>query len=179
MNYIARKIAPELRKASRYFPALILTGPRRAGKTTLLLRLFPNFTYHLLEDPDVIARIRSDPRAFIEDIKTPVILDEVQNIPEIMNYVRTSIDKHPQKKGQWILTGSQEAPLMKRVTESMTGRAAVFQLLPLSLQETPKVSLIRGGFPRGYSTPVSFEYMVSIICSDISGKGCTGDQFDT
>jgi predicted AAA+ superfamily ATPase len=70
-----------------------------------------------------------------------------------MNYVRTSIDKHPQKKGQWILTGSQEAPLMKRVTESMTGRAAVFQLLPLSLQETPKVSLIRGGFPEVIQHP--------------------------
>jgi len=153
MKYIVRKIAYELQKASRYFPALILTGPRRAGKTTLLLRLFPHSTYHLLEDPDIIARVRSDPRTFIEDIKTPAILDEVQNVPELMNYVRTSIDRHPQKKGQWFLTGSQEAPLMKKVTESMAGRAAVFQLLPLSLQETPKVSLVSGGFPEVIQHP--------------------------
>ncbi|MEW6416507.1 MAG: ATP-binding protein [Nitrospirota bacterium] len=147
MKYIPRKIASELQHASRNFPALIVTGPRRAGKTTLLQKLFPKAEHYLLEDPDIIARIRSDPRTFINEIRTPAILDEVQNVPEIFTYVRTAIDKSPDRKGRWFLTGSQEAPLMKGVTESMAGRAAIFHLLPFSLQETKKVSLLKGGFP--------------------------------
>jgi len=94
---------------------VILTGPRRAGKTTLLQKLFPKSSYYLLEDPDVIARIRSDPRSFLEEIDGPAILDEVQNAPEILNYIRTRIDRQPRKMGQWLLTGSQEAPLMKGI----------------------------------------------------------------
>ena len=74
----------EVRRAARHFPALIVTGPRRAGKTTLLRRLFPGATYRLLEDPDVVARIRSDPRAFMEELRPPAILDGIQNTPEIL-----------------------------------------------------------------------------------------------
>ena len=155
MKYIPRSIESEVRKASRHFSAMILTGPRRAGKTTLLKNLFPDAEYILLEDHDVISRLRSDPRAFMEEIKCPVILDEVQNVPELFSYVRTMIDRLPSKKGQWFLTGSQEAPLMKEVTESLAGRAAVFQLLPFSIQETPKVSLFRGGFPEIISRPAA------------------------
>jgi len=153
MKYIPRKIESELLLASNHFPGLLLTGPRRAGKTTLLRRLFPKARYYLLEDPDVIARIRTDPRSFIEEITPPAILDEIQNVPEILNYVRTRIDRFPSRKGQWLLTGSQEAPLMKEITESMAGRVAVFHLLPLSVLETPKVSLLRGGFPEVLSSP--------------------------
>jgi predicted AAA+ superfamily ATPase len=133
MKYLPRLIESEMLRATRSFPALILTGPRRAGKTTLLRRLFPQSSYHLLEDPDIIARVRSDARSFFEEINRPAILDEAQNAPEILNYVRSNIDRHPCKMGQWFLTGSQEAHLMKGVTESMAGRAAVFSLLPLSL----------------------------------------------
>jgi len=147
MKYIPRLIESQLLRASKHFGALILTGPRRSGKTTLLRKLFPRASYYLLEDPDIISRMRADARSFIDEIQPPVILDEIQNVPEILNYVRTRIDRFPRKKGQWILTGSQEAPLMKGVTESMAGRAAVFQLLPLSTREDPGVSLLRGGFP--------------------------------
>ncbi len=155
MKFIPRMIAPQLLRASRHFSAVILTGPRRSGKTTLLRKLFPRAAYYLLEDPDVISRLRADPRAFIEEIRCPAILDEIQNVPEVLNYVRTRIDSLPSKKGQWLLTGSQEAPLMKGVTESMAGRAAIFQLLPLSLQETPKVTQLRGGFPEVLARPSS------------------------
>ncbi len=157
MKYIPRQIESELLLAFRHFSGLILTGPRRAGKTTLLKKLFPEAQYYLLEDPDIIARFRSDPRSFIEDIRPPAILDEIQNVPELLNYVRTRMDRSPKKKGQWLLTGSQEAPLMKGVTESLTGRAAVFHLLPFSLLETPKVSLLKGGFPEVLAHPSVFQ----------------------
>ncbi len=155
MRYIPRLMEVELARAARHFPALILTGPRRAGKTTLLRHLFPKASYWLVEDPDVIARIRSDPRGFLEDLRTPVILDEIQNVPEILNYVRTRIDAAPHRKGRWIVTGSQEAPLMRGVTESLAGRAAVFQLLPLTTRETPKVSLLHGGYPEVLARPAA------------------------
>ena len=60
MRHIPRLLAPEIRKAARAFAAVIVTGPRRAGKTTLLRRLFPAASYHLLEDPDLVARVRTD-----------------------------------------------------------------------------------------------------------------------
>jgi len=153
MKYIPRQIKSELLLSSKHFSGLILTGPRRAGKTTLLRKLFPKAQYYLLEDPDIIARLRADPHSFIEEIHPPAILDEIQNVPEILGYVRTQIDRSPNKKGQWLLTGSQESPLMKGATESMAGRAAVFHLLALSVLETPKVSLLNGGFPEVLAHP--------------------------
>src|SRR5437899_12601290 len=113
MRFVSRLLSSELAHAARNFPALILTGPRRAGKTTLLRHQFPRASYWLMEDPDVIARIRSDPRAFLAELAPPVILDEIQNVPEVLNYVRTRIDSAPRRTGRWILTGSQDAPLMK------------------------------------------------------------------
>lgn len=147
MRFIPRLLETPLKKAARMFPSVILTGPRRSGKTMLLKRMFPGASYHLLEDPDVVARLREDPRSFLESLRKPVILDEIQNAPELLNYVRTQIDQSPSRKGQWLITGSQEAPLMKGVTESMAGRAAILQLFPFSLQESSKVSLFKGGFP--------------------------------
>ena len=140
-------------RAARAFPAIILTGPRRAGKTWLLRRLFPRAAYFLLEDPDVVARLRADPHGFLDGIETPAILDEVQNVPEVFALVRSRVDRRPRRMGQWLLTGSQEAPLMKGVSESMAGRAAVLQLLPFSVRETPKVSLLRGGYPEAVGRP--------------------------
>ena len=103
--------------------------------------------YILLEDPDVIARVNSDPRGFLDELKTPVILDEIQNTPTLLGYVRTRIDTAPGRKGQWLLTGSQEAPLMQGVSESMAGRVAVLQLFPCPYWETDKVSVLYGGYP--------------------------------
>jgi predicted AAA+ superfamily ATPase len=153
MRYIPRQLAPVLLDASRHFPAVVLTGPRRAGKTTLLRKLFPNARYVLLEDPDIQGRVRGDPRAFLEELQPPAIFDEIQNAPELLDYVRTLIDTKPRRMGQWLFTGSQEAPLMRGITESMAGRAAILQLLPLSLTETVKVDLLHGGFPEVLARP--------------------------
>ncbi|MFZ1999874.1 MAG: ATP-binding protein [Candidatus Sulfotelmatobacter sp.] len=153
MRYIPRQLAPVLLDASRHFPAVVVTGPRRAGKTTLLRKLFPNARYVLLEDPDIQGRVRSDPRAFLDELQPPVVFDEIQNTPELLDFVRTLIDTKPRRMGQWLFTGSQEVPLMRGITESMAGRAAILQLLPFSLAETAKVNLLHGGFPEVLARP--------------------------
>jgi predicted AAA+ superfamily ATPase len=153
MKYVERTLARSMQEAANGFPALILTGPRRAGKTTLLRHMFPHADYVLLEAPDEIARATEDPRGFLSELKLPVILDEIQNVPELFSYIRALIDSDPDQFGQWLLTGSQEAPLMKGVTESMAGRAAVFQLQPFSFEELDRVSVFRGGFPEVIDRP--------------------------
>jgi len=140
-------------RAARSFPAVVLTGPRRAGKTWLLRHLLPKASYFLLEDPSVVARLRADPHGFLDEVRTPAVLDEVQNVPEVFALVRARIDQKPRRTGQWLLTGSQEAPLMRGVTESMAGRAAVLQLRPLSTRESRKVSLLVGGYPEALARP--------------------------
>jgi predicted AAA+ superfamily ATPase len=147
MTTIHRQIVPLLHSALRRFAAVVITGPRRSGKTTLLRTALPRAQYVLLEDPDIQDRIRRDPRAFIESLRPPVIFDEIQNTPQLLDYVRTLVDARPRKMGQWLFAGSQEAPLMQGITESMAGRAAILQLLPFSLAETPKADILLGGFP--------------------------------
>ena len=127
MREIPRQLAPFLLSALRRFPAVVVTGPRRSGKTTLLRAALPHAQYVLLEDPDIQDRIRRDPRAFLDALRPPVIFDEIQNAPQLLDYVRTLVDAKPRKMGQWLFTGSQEAPLMQGVTESMAGRAAILQ----------------------------------------------------
>lgn len=153
MRYIPRNLRGVLLDAVRHFPAVVVTGPRRAGKTTLLRKLFPKARYVLLEDPDIQARIRNDPRAFLDELQPPVVFDEIQNTPELLGYVRTLIDTRPRRMGQWLFTGSQEAPLMHGISESMAGRAAILQLLPFSLAETAKVNILHGGMPEVLARP--------------------------
>ncbi|MBI3849287.1 MAG: ATP-binding protein [Verrucomicrobia bacterium] len=155
MRYLRRLLESPVAAAARSFPAIVLTGPRRSGKTWLLRHRFPQASYYLFEDPDVVSRFRHDPQGFLDGVRLPVILDEIQNVPEVFNFVRARIDRQPRRVGQWFLTGSQEAGLMQNVTESMAGRAAVLQLLPMSASETPKVSLLRGGFPEVLARPAA------------------------
>ncbi len=135
--------------AMRSFPAIVITGPRRSGKTTLLRRSFPRASYVLLEDPDIQARVRSDPRGLLEELQAPVIFDEIQHTPELLSYIRSIIDRRPQGTGEWFFTGSQG------VAESMAGRAAILQLLPLSLAETSRATLLHGGYPEVLARPAS------------------------
>ena len=153
MKHIPRSIEPQIRKAAAGFPAVVLTGPRRAGKTWLLRHLFPAVDYRLLEDPETVARVRTDPQGFLDELRLPAILDEMQNVPELFAFIRARIDAHPRRVGQWLLTGSQEAPLMRGVTESMAGRAAILPLLPFSTAESGKVSTLLGGFPEVLARP--------------------------
>lgn len=153
MLIVDRLLAPQLLRSARAFPAVVLTGPRRSGKSTLLRHLFPHAEFVALDAPDVLARVKADPRTFLEGLRPPVLLDEIQNAPELFPYLKSLIDATPNRKGQWLLTGSQEAPLMQHVTESLAGRIAVLGLWPFSRAESSRVDLLRGGFPEVVTHP--------------------------
>jgi len=80
MKYIHRELQSEILRAVRHFPAIVLPGPRRAGKTAMLRKMFPKSQYVLLDDPDIIARVSTNPQGFLDEVAMPVILDEVQNV---------------------------------------------------------------------------------------------------
>jgi predicted AAA+ superfamily ATPase len=138
-------LEPVLKKAASEFPAVVLTGPRQSGKTTLFQHLFgTSCQYVSLEPPDVRASAIEDPRSFLEIYPPPVIFDEVQYAPDLLPYIKEKIDAERNKSGLYLLTGSQNLLLMERVTESLAGRAAMLRLLPLSRREAegrPRASL--------------------------------------
>jgi predicted AAA+ superfamily ATPase len=134
--YINRSIETVLVKAASEFPAVVLTGPRQSGKTTLLQHLFAKNNYVSLETPDIRAAAIEDPRGFLDTYHPPVIFDEVQYAPGLLAYVKERIDAHRNMPGQYLLTGSQNLLLAEKITESLAGRAAVLCLLPLSRRET-------------------------------------------
>lgn len=130
-----RAIRATLDKAIKTFPAVVLTGPRQSGKTTLFKTLFSEtHRFVSLENPDVRLRVKDDPHAFLKDHPAPLMLDEIQYCPELLSFIKTHIDEH-RKAGQYLLTGSQNFALMQGVTQSLAGRTAVLSLLPFSLSE--------------------------------------------
>lgn len=138
--YIVRSLEPVLLRAAREFPAVVLSGPRQSGKTTLLTRLFGHsHGYVSLDLPDVRAAADADPRGFLERYPPPVIFDELQAAPGLLPYVKEAVDANRRRTGQFLLSGSQNLLLTEQVTESMAGRAAMLRLLPLARREAEGV----------------------------------------
>lgn len=135
-KYIKRTLEPVLLRALQEFPGVVLTGPRQSGKTTLLKHVLESrFKYVSLDPPDVRHSAASDPRGFLELHPSPVIFDEIQNVPDLLPYIKEKIDSHRDRSGQYMLTGSQNLFMMEQISETLAGRVAVLRILPLSRHE--------------------------------------------
>jgi predicted AAA+ superfamily ATPase len=157
---LPRALSGELRRLSGVFSAVVVTGPRQAGKTTLCRATFPDYTYYNLERPDVCLMIEESPAAFLEANRKGVIIDEVQRLPELLSYAQALIDEQPDSR--LIFTGSSNFSLLSGVTQSLAGRAAMLTLLPMALSEYSSEAtglstdelLLRGGYPAVWSRNV-------------------------
>ena len=140
MTYLVRALASTVRRAMRTFPAVLVTGPRQTGKTTLLREEFgASHRYVSLELPSVRDIVREDPTGFLADVGPRVILDEIQYTPSLLHHLKEAIDAS-REPGRWLLTSSQDFALMRGVSQTLAGRVAVLPLDPLSVSEVLGVS---------------------------------------
>jgi len=134
MASIKRHLEPALIETARSFPAIWITGPRQAGKTTLAKTAFPEYAYVSFEDIDMRSFAKNDPRSFLRQFPDRVILDEVQKCPDILSYLQTHLDTLG-GAGHFVLTGSHQFQLAASISQSLAGRVAIVNLLPFSLSE--------------------------------------------
>lgn len=132
--YINRQIEGKFLKMSNFFKAVLLTGARQVGKTTMLKHLAKDRTYVSLDDTDTLNLAKSDPKLFFMRFKPPIIIDEVQKAPELFPYIKILCDNTEQKGIFW-LTGSEQYSMMKNISESLAGRIGIMTLYPLSMSE--------------------------------------------
>ncbi len=159
--YLPRRLRATFDAACQGFPAVLVTGPRQSGKTTFLRRtLSDDAGYVTFDDPVEVAYARDDPNGFLDRFAgRPVALDEIQYVPELLPYIKMRIDMQRHICGRFLLTGSQQFALMQGVTESLAGRVAVLELLPLSEFElgvgdtTLAQTLWLGGYPEPRLNP--------------------------
>jgi predicted AAA+ superfamily ATPase len=152
---IKRTAEAKLIKLAKTFRSVAVVGPRQSGKTTLCRAVFPQKPYVSLENPDTLEFAVTDPRGFLSQYKKGAILDEIQRAPHLFSYLQQVLDE-TKKKGLFILTGSNNFLLQKNITQTLSGRIAYLQLLPLSLQELKESKKIKpdynwhilsGGYP--------------------------------
>ncbi|ATA75852.1 ATP-binding protein [Capnocytophaga sp. H2931] len=151
--HIRRELSSELIRLSDFYSVLVVTGPRQSGKTTLCKVNFPSYHYVNMEDIALREQIMLNPKAFLKQFPKGLIIDEVQNVPELLSYIQVVVDEDNSRK--FVLTGSNNFSLMQGITQSLAGRVSVFTLLPLSLQELGDIPyrtdtntlIINGGYP--------------------------------
>jgi predicted AAA+ superfamily ATPase len=163
---ISRAAQPLLAELRSGYPVITLTGPRQSGKTTLSRLAFADKPYVSLETPDEREFAHTDPRGFLGRFPEGAIIDEVQHVPALLSWIQTEVDRNG-GMGHYILTGSQNFALMAHIGQSLAGRSALIQLLPLSLAELAAagrlpegpdgldVTLLRGGYPPLHARPVT------------------------
>lgn len=133
--YLRRNLENILNEAIKQFPVILITGPRQAGKSTLLQHCLKEYNYITFDDILMRNLAESDPVLFLNTYKPPVILDEIQYVPSLLSQIKLKVDSNRKKMGQYVLTGSQIFSLMKGASESLAGRIAIFQLYPFSWNE--------------------------------------------
>jgi predicted AAA+ superfamily ATPase len=155
---IARELETKLRELASYYPVVVLTGPRQSGKTTLCHTTFPKRPHLSMEALDNREFARGDPRGFLAEYADGAVIDEVQHVPELLNYLQGEVDARPDP-GRFILTGSEHFGLSQSISQSLAGRCGVLVLLPPNLTElsafpsTPEdlyPLLWQGAYPRIY-----------------------------
>ena len=185
---IPRDLTPKLKEAASAFPAITLTGPRQSGKTTLCRDVFRQHPYTTLEAPDIRAFALEDPRAFLSHFQQGAIIDEVQRVPDLMSYLQGIIDEAP-APGRWILTGSHNLLLSDSISQSLAGRTAVLNLLPLTWPESIRFSkhpetleevLFTGSYPRIFDAELNpadwlRAYVATYLERDVRMIGNVGD----
>ena len=134
MKYIKRSAENVIKKQEKIFKAILITGARQVGKTTMLKNLKSNVNYITLDDMLLNQSAKEDPNLFLKSNKKPLIIDEVQYAPELLRYIKIELD-NSEEKAMFYLTGSQQFHLMKDVSESLAGRIGILNLLGLSLRE--------------------------------------------
>jgi len=161
-----------LQRATLY-PVVTVLGPRQSGKTTLCRMAFPDKPYVNLEQPDVRDFAQQDPKAFLAQYPDGAVLDEIQNVPTLLSWLQVLTDADP-RKGRFVLTGSHQLQVNAHITQSLAGRTAVLELLPLSLSELAAVGdgatvgpddvnqmMLQGGYPRIHAQDLPPEVMLS------------------
>lgn len=160
---ISRSASFKVKQLARKFPAIGLLGPRQSGKTTLAKETFPKKPYVSFENQDNVLMVSNSPRDFLNKFIHGAIFDEVQRVPVLLSYLQGVIDSNTNQTGQFILTGSYNLMLLENVSQTLAGRIALINLLPLSyseLKETPFVRqslgqfILRGGYPRLYDKKI-------------------------
>jgi len=132
--YHTRLLESKVLTLARYFKVVLVLGARQVGKSTLLQHLFPDykrFVFDPVQDP---LQIRNDPDLFLKSVPAPMILDEVQYVPELLSAIKRWVDEHPES-GQFILTGSQNFSVIKSISESLAGRVGILELSPMTTTE--------------------------------------------
>ena len=137
---ITRTLEKKLRELAGYYPAVVVTGPRQSGKTTLCRMAYPDKPYVSLEALDIRDFADSDPRGFLAEYSGGAIIDEIQHVPELLSYLQSEIDVRPDP-GRFILTGSQHFGLSQSIAQSLAGRCGILALLPPSLEELSRFSI--------------------------------------
>ncbi|MCQ2308315.1 MAG: ATP-binding protein, partial [Bacteroidales bacterium] len=135
ISYINRKIESVVTEASQYFPVISVTGPRQSGKSTLLRHLFPDAVAYSMKDLNVREFAQNDPIAFLNNDKGKMMfIDEIQKVPALLDYMQGIVDEHPDRR--FCITGSSNLELLRGLSESLPGRAGVFELMPMTYDET-------------------------------------------
>ena len=134
MNYIQRSIETRLLQAMKAYKAVLVTGPRQAGKSTLLKQLFPARKYVSLDDPFLEEQANQNGSTFMMLNQPPITIDEAQRAPMLFRYIKMRCDES-EEKGLFCLSGSQQFRLMKNVSETLAGRVSILELPGLSLRE--------------------------------------------
>lgn len=183
---IERDLKAVLLQRAREFPVVTVTGPRQSGKTTLVRDAFPGHAYANLEDPETRELAAGDYHRFLATFPPPVIIDEIQRVPDLASAIQVAVDANRAAKGAFILTGSCQPGLKRAVSQSLAGRSAFLKLLPLSFAEQLRVlpmsemtvdaCILRGSMPElaaGVPPPPAYyrNYLQAYLERDVRQVG--------